>query len=319
MNSQPKYSILWSFVYNFLLFMIRLVRIKPIGKIWMFIWTRTSNIERKAVKTVIHGESVLVNYGNSYPVNSRMYRNYNCPLIEAAYQVQREKERPIRVIDVGAAIGDTVLLLNSNCPGMIEGYVCVDGDREFFSYLQYNTRNIPNCMLFHTMLSGEEGVERSLVRTHSGTASAQGGDFVSSIPLDALQERIGRIDLIKVDVDGFDGKVLSGAINILTDYAPAVLFEWHPALCVKTGNDVFLHFEVLQECGYSDFLWYTKEGSFSHFMHGFDRESIQMMADLCIKSLTDLHFDVVAVHSKSTLSLMELAEMNFAVNKKSRC
>ena len=78
-----------------------------------------------------------------------------------------------------------------------------------------------------------------MLRTHKGTASAQGNSKTSAVTLDSLISLINpdAIDLIKIDVDGFDGKVLLGAKGILRRYSPAVIFEWHPALCKQTGNN----------------------------------------------------------------------------------
>lgn len=308
----------WSIIYRFILLSIKFARIKPVGKLWTKIWASTSKYIHVPIKTVIHGESVIINYGNSYPVNCRIHTDFNNPLLEIVYQVHREKKNPIRIIDVGAAVGDTVLLLKANCGGMIEHFSCVDGDAEFFAYLRYNTRNIPNCLLYHVLLSSGEGAIRELVRTHGGTASAQGDNLIPAIPLDSLREKIGRVDLLKIDVDGFDGEVISGAREILTKDRPAVIFEWHPKLCVKTGNDFLKHFSVLSECGYDRFLWYANEGDFSHFMYGFDEKSTQTLAQLCIHTASDLHFDIIALHRGSAIPLIELAEMDFAKNKQSR-
>ena len=65
----PSYSRLWSWLYMVLLAVIPYVRLKPVGTLWMSLWTRTSRMRRGTIKAEIHGESVLLNYENSYPIN----------------------------------------------------------------------------------------------------------------------------------------------------------------------------------------------------------------------------------------------------------
>lgn len=127
-------------------------------------------------------------------------------------------------------------------------------------------------------------------------------------------------DVLKIDVDGFDGKVLSGARGILMQHVPNVIFEWHPILYRRTGNDYLKPFQVLVDCGYRTFVWFTKFGEFSHFTCGRDLEALEMTAQLCLreKHVDDWHYDVVALHSESVISPLNLAELSYAKRRVSR-
>ena len=94
-------------------------------------------------------------------------------------------------MDVGAAIGDTVLLIEEELgPDVLAGVICVDGDVEFTTYLRGNLAHRRDLQVVQAMLSRSSEPVRSLVRTHAGTASAQGASSVGARTLDdVLDER----------------------------------------------------------------------------------------------------------------------------------
>jgi hypothetical protein len=172
------------------------------------------------------------------------------------------------------------------------------------------------------MLSDRPGQERSLVRTHPGTASAQGTHPTEATTLDLLADQAGLVpDVIKVDTDGFDGKVLAGATGLLSRDRPAVIFEWHPLLCHATNNNWWLAFEVLAASGYDEFVWFTKYGAFSHIDHGYSRSKLQTLADMCLQGRgpdPDWHYDVVALPRGSTVDPAALAALRHARSARGR-
>lgn len=54
------------------------------------------------------------------------------------------------------------------------------------------------------------------------------GDFkVSVVKLDEVLLDSRRVDIIKIDVEGFGGRVLEGAIEVIKKYKPKIMFEVH--------------------------------------------------------------------------------------------
>jgi len=267
------------------------------------------------VTTRLHGRKVLLNFGNLYPVTLRSVPTYNAPLVELVAQTGSALGRPVRMVDVGAAAGDSVLLLMERCPEMVERYDCVEGHDGFFALLETNLRPFDNCRLHHAVLSDTAGSERSLIRTHRATASAQGDVDVATTTLDAVLLDHD-VDVLKVDTDGFDGKVLAGASELLDQASPSVIFEWHPALCRATGTDPLLAFETLGRAGYRMFLFFTKRGEFSHFMDGASNggTALRLLEELCRTSATlpDWHYDVIALPPDSGISPTAVADLRHA-------
>lgn len=310
-----------SVIYNFLIYLTAL-RLRGRPASWLNRAKEYASSKFAGpVATKIHGYHVVVNFGYAYPFFARMFRSYNNPLVELVNQAYQVNKKPVTVIDIGAAIGDTVLLVESNCPEMVGQYYCVDGDAEFYGFLDANMGSMKKVKSFLAMLSDGEESAKELIRTHLGTASAQGESLVPSVSLDnLLSDDLGAgIDVLKIDVDGFDGKVLMGAKGILCRCQPAVIFEWHPILCQQTGNNWNDHFQTLEQCGYDRFVWFTKFGEFSHFMHRYEKAVIDKMALISLNNLHcyDWHYDVVALHRDSLISDVSLAALSFAKARKS--
>ena len=307
--------------YNILIKLNWLQRRRYTAGIWHVLFAFGNKRFTNIVSTTIHGRKVRVNFGYPYPFIARTIKTFNNPLIELLYRTYEIKEAPVNAVDVGASVGDTILSLVTNCPGMVGTVYCVEGESGFYELLTHNMRNFGNMKLFRVMLSSENGVGKKLVRIHAGTASSIGEESVPTMSLDTLSQRehIGEVDIVKIDVDGYDGRVLQGARKFLRENSPDVIFEWHPTLCKKAGNAPQTHFKILAEGGYATFIFFNKFGEFSHFMTGVDRQAIDALAHYCMEagSPEDWHYDVIALHRKSGLNPLSLAALSYARNKPS--
>jgi len=310
-----------SFFYGLLVKLTFLRRRRYTAWIWRALNALGARSSTDIVSTTIHGKKVLVNFGYPYPFIARMIATFNDPLVELIYQRYRAQKRPLNLVDVGASIGDTVLLAFANCPGMIQQVYSIEGEEGFFRLLQQNMQNFNNVRIFRQMLSSEEGTGKSLVRHHAGTASSTGEGIAGTSTLDTLskKEEFGEIDILKIDVDGYDGRVLQGAMKLLRKNSADVMFEWHPGLCRKAGNNPQTHFEVLSRLGYSTFVFFNKLGEFSNFMTGFDKASIDHLEEYCSAdgAPDDWHYDVIALHKKSAIRPSALAITQYARKKPS--
>ena len=161
-------------IYNLMIYSSRFCKWNIFSRIWNKMWGFLCKSLVYDVTTRIHGKWVKVNFGYPYPLIARQYPLFNNPLIDLVFQLYAEKKSKISIIDVGAGIGDTVLMLEANCPGMVTEFYCIEGDKEFFCHLQKNLEKFSNTKLFNSLLSSTCGEEKTLLRTHKGTASAQG-------------------------------------------------------------------------------------------------------------------------------------------------
>lgn len=294
----------------------------PYSRIWSHAYEAAAKaFGGRTAELKIHGTMCVLNYGHAYPLYARRFTRWNQPLVELVHEVHSLAGRPISFVDVGSGIGDTILLLNANCPGNLGQVYAIDGDEEFFRYLSANFSESDSVHRYQVMLSADDGEVASLVRHNTGSGSAQGSSNVKCRKLeDVLGARDSGIDVLKIDVDGFDGRVLKGSVNVLLKDTPAIIFEWHPILCREAKNSWLEHFDILESCGYDRFIWYSKYGDFSHFSQAGVRKDTEMVADLCFAGLHDhdWHYDIIALHSTSRLSPLTLAGLSFAKARRSQ-
>ena len=171
------------------------------------------------------------------------------------------------VIDVGANIGDTALLLARFAPGT--RVLCIEGDRRFIPDLTVNTSQIRNVTIAEAILADRtytaHGQFTSLAR-QGGTAHItldQSGDALEMQTLDHVLGRYPEFaspDVIKVDTDGFDPAILRGAACTLRTARPVAFYEWDPFSYDAAGESDLGHAEFLTDLGYNEFLFFTNIG-----------------------------------------------------------
>jgi FkbM family methyltransferase len=258
------------------------------------------------IDVTLHGQKAKINFANPYPYFVRRFPNYNAPQVEIVAAACEASGRPVAVIDVGAAVGDSALLLLERCGDAIESLDCVEGEAVFARLLRQNM-NDPRVTVHEATLFDSVSSIQSLKRVqHQGTASAHGTESVEATTLDQLFGGQA-VDVLKTDTDGLDGAILAGAACLLEQAMPAVLFEWHPLASAALGTDHSRPFKVLSAAGYNQWVFFNKYGQFSHF----GVEHLDELADLCTssKTLVDWHYDVAALHASSTINPVHLADL----------
>jgi FkbM family methyltransferase len=270
----------------------------------------------------LHGFPAVLNPGNAYPCIASGTPMFNACIVEAVHWLHGRLGRQVRMIDVGAAYGDTVMLLEQRCPGSVEKYLCIDGSHEFFEYLQKNMRQFSHVKTVQAMLASEATEIPSLVKVHGGTAACLGEYNVAARTLDDIIADCGfSADFLKIDVDGFDGQVLAGAKTLLETQKPLVLFEWHPLLWSRIGNDWQQPFELLAELGYDLTLWFDNAGEFSHFVEPRSHRLLDLMGRHLanVNHVRDKHYDILAISSTIHSSCIEIADLAYARTTANSC
>ena len=275
-------------------------------------WRKARNVSERRwgsewVEAELHGSRATINFANPYPYWLRRFPNRNAPQVELVAVSAEALGRRVSVVDVGAAIGDTALLMLQHCDAAIARLECIEGEPAFAELLRQNLRD-PRCHVREVVLSDRPGEVAGLIRDqHQGTASARGD--VSAVAASTLDLELAGSspDVLKIDTEGFDGNILAGGRDLLRRARPAVLFEWHPPLSRAVGTDSQLAFEVLREQGYDRWVFFTKYGQFSHFAAA----CLDQLERLCLEShtLPDWHYNVVALHSASAIDEVGLADL----------
>jgi FkbM family methyltransferase len=208
--------------------------------------------------------------------------------------------REPRVIDVGANIGDTALLLARFATDA--KVLCIEGDPRFMSDLNCNTAQIEGVTIAQAILSDQSARVRGKFVTKNGTAHfmlGEGNDLVQCQTLDDLLADYPAFscpDVIKVDTDGFDPAILRGAKGVLVSSRPLVFYEWHPDFYRMAGEDDISHADFLMDLGYDGFMFFTNTGELLLRVRrpGYDiLESLARFSQ-ARRRIDDWHFDVAA-------------------------
>ena len=197
------------------------------------------------------------------PIHRKAFPLYSENLARLARFI-RSRRGGLCMIDVGANVGDSYHLSGPQ-PG--DRFLLVEPDAAYFALLARNTPHDGSVTPVRTLLSdGAADAAGALVREHGtarAVAAAASGESVPVSTLDALVDRhpeFRRADLLKIDVDGFDSRVLAGATRLLGERGPVVLFEHHPQLLALAGDDDMYVFDVLARAGYDRAIVYDNFG-----------------------------------------------------------
>jgi FkbM family methyltransferase len=149
-----------------------------------------------------------------------------------------------RVVDVGANIG-YYLLLWEECIGPAGHVECVEPDpsnlRDLTLTVELN--GLTNVNVIAAAAGAYDGDAR-LQEGINATVVTYGGCV--SVPMRKLDSLIaGAVDLVKIDVEGYEGEVLAGAMALLSKERPTLFLELHPWL-LSAGHTVQSIWETLQ-------------------------------------------------------------------------
>ncbi|MFC4012603.1 FkbM family methyltransferase [Nonomuraea purpurea] len=176
-------------------------------------------------------------------ISAGYYEEFEVSVFEQLASVSRS------IVDVGANIGAYACTGAARLPqdGRLIAFEPVP---ENVAYLRRNVEGneladrvtveqmavgaVPGELTVH--LSGEQSGKHSAAVANVGTSA--GAVTVPMTSIDAYLDGngLGPPDIIKIDVEGYEGFVLQGAARTL-DSAPTLLFEVHPELQANCGGD----------------------------------------------------------------------------------
>lgn len=214
------------------------------------------------VRQRLEGRRLLVPLSHDLAWNRMWHPLYTDNLRRAAAFV-RERDGALRLVDVGANVGDSYVLTRP-APG--DTAVLVEGAERYFRLLERNVGGDAGVTCVHALLSEEAGAPAATMAIEGGNAYVAEGAGHAGARFETLDEVLERCsgfgpsNLVKVDVEGWDGRVLRGAVRTLATAAPVVMFEHHPRLVAEAGDDDRRVFADLAAAGYGPMLVYDNRG-----------------------------------------------------------
>lgn len=168
-------------------------------------------------------------------------------------------------VDVGANVGDTACLIKAAADIPL---ICIEGDPLTFKFLQRNIAQFRNTTA-HQMFLGEENATMSVQMDHAGwnlTLKPGGDAQTTSIQLTRLddfmatQANAATFKLLKVDTEGFDCRILRGAMGFIRQASPVITLEYNRGNMDALGEPGLPTLFQLQELGYADIVFHDQNG-----------------------------------------------------------
>lgn len=180
-------------------------------------------------------------------------------------------------LDIGAHFGEYTL--TASIIVGVHGQVHVfEPSPVIFEILKNNIRlnNLTNIFLNQKAVSNHDGVIQfevhrepsisSIKKLHQGKNAPLQIIPIESIRLDTYWKSVikgDKVDLIKIDVEGAELSVLSGASELLSlnaAHAPVLIFEYSPANYANFGVEPRLILELLRDLQYMIFTYSMSDG-----------------------------------------------------------
>jgi FkbM family methyltransferase len=168
-----------------------------------------------------------------------------------------EAEGRLCMLDVGANIGDSALLVLEHVDGEV---VCVEPDPEWVTYLRRNVGSLDNVAIEPSVLVGPEeaGMEMRIVHHPEGTSQVRASDDGSGVrtlttdELLANHPQLQNVRLVKTDTDGYDVQLVPPLARTFIGSKPILFFEFDPLPTALAAPDLDPNdiWQVLIDLGY---------------------------------------------------------------------
>jgi FkbM family methyltransferase len=162
------------------------------------------------------------------------------------------------VLDIGANVGD-VAAVAAECVTSTGGIVGFEASPVNVERLRERFRQMSHVDIRHAAVTDRAGMltlylDARSSKRHSLFAAAVSvrGESVTvpAVTLDGLRGELPRVDFIKIDAQGAEGRILTGGRALLERDRPVVLFELWPAGMAAAGSSPAELFSLLDGLGY---------------------------------------------------------------------
>jgi FkbM family methyltransferase len=209
----------------------------------------------RTVRRKVRGVDLYMPWSHALPDYTLGGSTYGLNLIELADALARRAEGELRVVDIGANIGDSALQILNRVDGRA---LCVEGDDYWARYLRMNTGQNPRVTIEEVMLSPTSLEDAGVsARRSFGTTTFvpdEAGGTTTWASVDELHDRnpdFAAARLIKTDTDGYDPILVPALVRAWERSGPVLFFEFDPTLAREVGIDPDRLWDELADLGYS--------------------------------------------------------------------
>lgn len=206
-------------------------------------------------------------YKYCFPLYNITYSRFKNKNDRTEIELLKKLIRPgDHILDIGSNIGFYAKLLSA-FTGQGGKVYCFEPDSTNFRYLEKNTRGISNIALFNKAVSDNNEVikvyKSKLLNVDHRTYPVNNYDSVEeigSVSIDGLiaDKTIAKVDIIKIDIQGFELTAFKGMSHLLST-APdlKIVAEYWPHGFKRAGTSAVEFYDFFDRLGY---VFYTIEG-----------------------------------------------------------
>lgn len=219
------------------------------------------------IKYKIGKYTILLNGDHMLPQYMKYNRFYSSNLPRLAKSI-KAKYNDLKMIDIGANVGDTVALVKNAVDIPI---ICLEGQDDFFEILKMNLGNFKDVTAYKYFLGEEREIIKTSLEKKGDTArlndssSSVDKKSVELITLDYFfksNKSFKSAKLLKIDTDGYDLKIIKGGMNYIKETKPVLFFEYDPVMFAEMNDNALEIFKILESNGYKDIVFYDHLGNF---------------------------------------------------------
>lgn len=242
-------------------------------------WRLRDAFPNRWVKREIYGVPMAMPWSHRLPDYAAADPAYGANLVDLAEALaDTAVGDPLQVLDVGANIGDSTLLILARVYARV---LAVEPDEVFLPFLRHNVDADDRVVIEPSLLQSERSTEPVRSVRVGGTAAflpdeALGAD-VPSVTVEELRKRhpeFGALRLVKSDTDGYDVALVPAVARVWADSRPVLFFEYDERLTRRAGLDPRAVWDALVELGYEHCAIWDNGG------HPLHRTTVTGAADL---------------------------------------
>ena len=241
--------------------------------------------------------SITLSTTHNLPFTLKRHKLYSMNLVRLCKYIAAKKEN-LKIIDIGANIGDTVFLISQegNFP-----ILCVEGNPEYLDLLKHNIAKYENAELADCFVGSEDKMEKGkIVSDGLGTSfikieNSEGKISYKSLPsIISEHPNFSDFNLLKIDTDGFDGDIIRGNMEYIAKNKPIIFFEYAPKFFQNGMDSELILFKMLSDNQYNKLIFYNNLGEIMFVYSVFDEIGIHSSHEYFCRD--NRYADVIAFH-----------------------
>lgn len=199
-------------------------------------------------------------FKNSFTLYNVLYTRFKLKNDATEINLLRQIVPPgATVLDIGANIGFYAKLL-STMVGQNGKVYCFEPDSTNFKYLQKNTRGIKNIQQFNCAVSDKSDTikvyKSKLLNVDHRTYPVNNYDSIEEIKALSIDEliadkTIAKVDVIKIDIQGYELTAFKGMVNLLSSNNNLkIVAEYWPHGFKRAGVSAIAFYDFFDTLGY---------------------------------------------------------------------